>query len=48
MTGGEWVVHWRIGNAQGHGSPVSFFVASLACAAMNSKHGAGTHWMEEA
>jgi len=48
MRTGLWIVHWRIGNAQGHGSPVSFFEASLACATMNNKHGAGTHWMEEA
>jgi|10_taG_2_1085330.scaffolds.fasta_scaffold41701_4 hypothetical protein len=42
-----WIVHWKINEATGHGSPVPLELATLACESGNSKYGGGTHWLVE-
>ena len=38
------VVHWKVGNLEGHGMPVVYWVADAWVKAMNKKYGEGTHW----
>lgn len=40
------VIHWKINEKTGHGSPMDAFVAQRFVTAMNEKWGAGTHWLE--
>ena len=40
------VIHWKINEKTGHGSPLDAFVAQRFVTAMNEKWGAGTHWIE--
>jgi hypothetical protein len=39
------VIHWKIGNATGHGSTVEAHVGQAWVAVMNEKYGTGTHWL---
>lgn len=39
-------IFWRIGAAEGHGSPVSYRIALGWINALNRKYGADTHWAE--
>ena len=41
------VVHWKIGNATGHGLPIKLSVAGAWVNEMNLKYGLGTHWIED-
>lgn len=38
------VVHWKVGNLEGHGMPVVYWVADAWVKGMNKKYGVGTHW----
>ena len=38
------VVHWKIGNLEGHGMPVVYWVAEAWVKGMNKKYGKGSHW----
>ena len=38
-------IHWKIGQASGHGQPIDFKTASSWVEEMNKKYGQGTHWI---
>ena len=40
------VIHWKINGVSGHGSPTAIDNALAWMKEMNSKYGAGTHWLE--
>ena len=39
------VIHWKIGNATGHGSVVEAHIGQAWVTVMNEKYGTGTHWL---
>jgi len=43
-----WIVYWKVNGKSGNGKPIPLALAGWACDLGNSRHGAGTHWMEEA
>ena len=41
------VIHWKIRDIRGHGTPIKLNVAKTWVREMNLKYGRGTHWIEE-
>ena len=40
----KYRIMWKIGNACGHGDPVSQDVAEACAGLLNLRYGLGTHW----
>ena len=41
------VIHWKIGNATGHGQPIDLDIATEMIERLNKVYGPGTHWTVE-
>lgn len=41
------VIHWKIGNATGHGQPIDVDIATKMIERLNKVYGPGTHWIVE-
>ena len=39
------VIHWKIGNATGHGQPIDVDIATGMIERLNKVYGPGTHWI---
>jgi hypothetical protein len=40
------VIHWKLNNTSGNGSPIDSDAAREWVSIMNNKYGANTHWLE--